>query len=303
MPSNSNALYSQQYATAVELAAQQTMPRIASTFMPESITGSGATVVNLIDVGEAEERTELYTPIIPSDVDHRRPWVYPRHFDKAVLFDNIEAMQTNANPTSTYVQGIVNAINRKCDDEAILRFFADRQISTGTNAATGTTTDSFSSSRQISVDIGGNASSLNVEKLQAILEAMRGVEVGVEEDEIINIAITPKQEHQLMNEIEVISSDFTVKRIMDAGTMIGSGYMRFNWILSNRLLLDGNGYTRIPVWTKRGMCFGTWNGGVMNGTKVSQREDLRGQPWQCYGQGDFGAVRRDEKRVWEIKAA
>ena len=33
------------------------------------------------------------------------------------------------------------------------------------------------------------------------------------------------------------------------------------------------------------------------------RDDLRGQPWQAYGQGHYGAVRRDEKRVWEIKAS
>jgi hypothetical protein len=79
--------------------------------------------------------------------------------------------------------------------------------------------------------------------------------------------------------------------------------MKINWLLSNRLLLDGNGYTRVPAFTQRGMCFATWNGGMAQGTRVSQREDLRGQPWQAYGQGHFGAVRRDEKRVWEIKCA
>jgi hypothetical protein len=83
MPSNSSVLYSQQYSSAVELLAQQLRPRIATLFTPESVTGQSATVVNLIDVGEAEERGELYTPIIPADVVHTRPWVFPRNFDKA----------------------------------------------------------------------------------------------------------------------------------------------------------------------------------------------------------------------------
>lgn len=298
MPANSNVLYSQQYSSAVELLAQQLRPRIATLFTQLPVTGQSATVVNLIDVGEAEERGELYTPIVPADVNHTRPWVFPRNFDKAVLFDTIEQMQMNASPTSQYVEGIVSAINRKNDDEAVRAFFDNRMI-----GQAGTTVDAFAAARQISVDVGGTASSLNVEKIQALLESMRAAEVGVDTDETINIVITPKQEHALMNEIEVISADFTTKRIMDAGTMVGSGYMKINWVLSNRLLFDGNGYTRIPAFTQRGMAFGTWNGGMAQGTKVSQRDDLRGQPWQAYGQGHFGAVRRDEKRVWEIKAA
>jgi hypothetical protein len=35
-------------------------------------------------------------------------------------------MQMNASPTSQYVQGIVSAINRKNDDEAIRAFFDNR---------------------------------------------------------------------------------------------------------------------------------------------------------------------------------
>src|SRR6185369_6027620 len=126
-------------------------------------------------------------------------------------------------------------------------------------------------------------------------------EVGLEESEMINIGITPKQERAMMNEIEVTSSDFTTKRMLDAGTIAGSNYMGFNWVVSNRLLVDANGYRQVPVWTKRGMAFGTWAGGIT--TKVSQRDDLKGQPWQAYGQGHYGSVRGDEKRVWRILCA
>lgn len=297
MPANFNVLYSQQYSAVVELVAQQTRPRIVSSFTPESITGQQATVVNLVDVGEAEIRTELYTPIAPGDVVHTRPWIFPINCDKAVFFDTIEAMQSNVSPQSSYVQGIVTAINRKMEDEGIAAMWRSRMV-----GQQGTTPEAFEAitSRTISVDIGGTGSNLNVEKLQAVLEAMRGQEVGLEDGEQINIAISPKQERSMMNEIEAISSDFTSKRLMDAGTMAGSGYMGFNWIVSNRLLLDGSGNRQIPVWTARGMSFGTWGGGMS--TKVSQREDLRGHPWQAYGQGHYGSVRRDEKRVWRILA-
>ena len=296
MPANSNVLYSQQYTSACELVAQQMRPRFTGLFMPMTATGQSAVVAQFIDVGEAEDRTELYTPIAADDAVHTRPWVYPLNCDKAILFDSIEQMQMEANPTSQYVQGIVAAINRKMDSEALRAFFANRNV--GQN---GGTSEALSSSRQIGVDTGGTASGLNVEKIQALLESMRSTEIGIDDGEQINIAISPKQERNLMNEIEVISSDFTMKRIMDAGTMAGSGYMGINWVLVNKFLTDGSGYERIPAWTQRGMSFCTWNGGMS--TKVSQRDDLRGQPWQAYGQGHYGAVRRDEKRVWEIKAS
>jgi len=296
MPDNSAAFYSQQYASAVELVSQQMRPRIASTFTPNTAVGKAATVVNLIDAFEADERTGLYEPIVAANPTHKRPWAYPRHFDKPILFDDIEAMQMNANPQSEYVQGIVAALNRKMDDEAIRAFFAARNLETNGG---GIASDSFAASFQVGVGVGGALSGLNVEKIQAALEILRSQEVLIDEGEQVHCVISPKQERNLMNEIEVTSTDFTSKRIIDSGTMQGSNYMGINWILSNRLQTDSNSYRRVPFYTSRGMSFTTWNGGIK--TKVSQREDLRGLPWQAYGEGHFGAVRRDALRVVEIK--
>lgn len=296
MAAGSNVFYSQQYATAVELLAQQRTPRIASTFTPMTAVGKSATVVNQIDAFEADERTGIYEPIVFGEPVHNRPWVFPRHFDKALPFDSIEQMQSNANPTSSYVEGIVAAINRKMDDEAIRAFFAARLM--GEN---GSTSDSFAAAFQVGVSIGGTTSGMNLEKIQAALEIARSQEVGLDDDEMFHCVISPKQERNLMNEIEITSSDFTAKRIIDSGTMAGSGFMKINWIISNRLLTDGSSYRRVPFYTSKGMSFCSWDGGMK--TKVSQRDDLRGQPWQVYGEGHFGSVRRDAKRVIEIKCS
>ena len=161
MAVGSNAFYSQQYASAVELLAQQMQPKVASLFTPGTGEGKSATVVNQIDAFEAEERTALYDTVVFGEPAHTRPWVYPRHFDKAIPFDSIEQMQMNANPQSEYVQGVVAAINRKMDDEAIRAFFADRLL--GESAGT---TDSFAAGFQVGVSVGGTTSGLNVEKLQ-----------------------------------------------------------------------------------------------------------------------------------------
>ena len=89
--------------------------------------------------------------------------------------------------------------------------------------------------------------------------------------------------------------------LIDRGTIAGSNYMGINWVISNRLLTDANSYRRVPLFTSAGMSFCSWDGDMK--TAVSQREDLRGRPWQVYGEGHFGSVRRDAKKVVEIKCS
>lgn len=294
MSANSPAFYSVQYASAVELLAQQMAPRLASLARQMTAEGKSATVVNQIDAIEADERTTRYDDIVPGDPTQTRPWVFPRHFDKAVFFDTLDQVRMNANPQSEYVSALVASINRKMDDEVIRAFYAARLL--GEN---GTTSESFSASMQVGTNVGGTASGLNVEKLQAALEIFRGLEVGLDMPEQINVAIAPKQERNLMNEIEVTSSDFTAKKVLDNGTLMGSNYMGLNWIISNRLPVDGSSLRRVAMWTARGMAFCTWGGGRR--TNVTQRTDKRGLPWQAYTEGHFGAVRADADRVIEIK--
>lgn len=51
------------------------------------------------------------------------------------------------------------------------------------------------------------------------------------------------------------------------------------------------------MWAGSGMHFGTWQDVQ---TKITQRTDLRGQPWQVYVSAFFGAVRLQEKKVFQI---
>ncbi|QAZ38437.1 hypothetical protein C1M51_02815 [Methylibium sp. Pch-M] len=292
MSANSPAFYSVQYASAVELLAQQLQPKVASLFTPMTGEGKSATVVNQIGSVEADERTTRYDDITPGDPLHTRPWVYPRHFDKAVFFDTLDQMQMNANPQSEYVQAIVAAIHRKMDDEAIRAFFAARNV-----GETGGSSENFNanSNRQVGVSVGGTTSGLNVEKLQTAIRIFEEAEVDPEVEQIY-CAISPKQKVNLMNEIEITSGDFFKAEVMRTRNV--NGFLSINFVVSNRLPVDGSGYRRVPFWTRKGMTFCSWGGGMK--TDVSQRKDKRGMPWQAYAEGHFGAVRRDSDRVLEI---
>lgn len=293
MSQNSPAFYSQQYATAVEMLLQQRAAKIAPTFSPMSAVGKSATVVNQVGAVEADERTTRYDDIVPGDPAMTRPWVFPRSFDKAVFFDTIDQMRMEANPQSEFVATLVSAIQRKMDDEAIRAFFADRLI--GEN---GTTTDTFPAAQQVGVNIGGTGSGINVEKLQNGIQILEEAEVDLDVEQLYCV-ISPKQKRNLMNEIEVTSGDFFKGQVMT--TRNPSGFLSINFIVSNRLLVNGSSQQRVPLYVKSGMSFCTWDGGLK--TDVSQRKDKRGLPWQAYAQGNFGAVRKENGRVVELVCA
>lgn len=293
MSANSPAFYSQQYSSAVELLSQQMTAKVAPLFMSMTATGKAATVVDQIDAIEADERTTRYDDIVPGDPAQTRPWVFPRSFDKAVFLDTIDKLRMNANPQSEYVQAVVAAINRKQDDEAIRALYADRLL--GEN---GTTTESFLAAMQVGVSIGGTTSGLNVEKLQNAIQIIEEQDVDLDMEQLFCV-ISPKQKRNLMNEIEVTSGDFFKGQVMSTRNV--SGFLSINFVVSNRLPIDGSSYRRVPIFTKKAMAFCSWDGGLK--TDVTQRKDKRGLPWQVYAEGHFGAVRRDNDRLVEIKCA
>jgi hypothetical protein len=78
----------------------------------------------------------------------------------------------------------------------------------------------------------------------------------------------------------------------------------FNFIHSERPSLtttatdDAAGQSKaIPMWVKSGMYLGIWNDIKTN---ISQRNDLRGEPWQAYTKMSANATRLEEKKVVKI---
>lgn len=291
MSANSPTFYSIQYASAVSLLSQQLVSKIAPLFTQMTAEGKSATQVDQVGSTEANERNTRYAPITPANIALTKPWIYPRFFDAAEMFDTIDKLKMNANPTSEYVRALVAAMNRKMDVIANEAFWADRKL-----GEDGASTESFSASQQIGTNVGGTASGMNVEKLQAGLELLKTNEIDMDAEQVYCV-IGPKQERNLMNEIEVISSDYTKGMVMESGRI--KRFLGVEFVLSNRLTADGSSLRRCPLFVRSGMTFCTWGGGVK--TSVDQRKDLAGHPWQAYVEANFGAARREPSKVVEIK--
>lgn len=288
-------LRTKQYNKTLELVAQQTRSKLIDKVMTGSHTGTSVSVVDELESFEMDPVTAVGAPIIHSAQEYTRRWVRPISFYKAFLRDTFVQLESEIDPQSKLMAGSIAAINRAQDDRILAAFFGDAL--TGPDGATTTTWASEGSSSVVPVNEGGGGSNvgLNVAKLKAALEIIMGNDVDIEEEQIY-IGYNAKAHGDLLAEAQIISLDYNEKPVLKDGRIMS--FLGMNFVHTQRVITDSNGYYRLPVWTKKAMHFGTWK--APRGD-ISQRKDIQGLPWQVYLDGSFNATRVDAKRLVELK--
>jgi len=252
-------------------------------------------VCDKLDEFEMDPVTAVGAPIIHSAQNYERRWVRPVNFYKAFLRDTFTQLESEIDPQAKLMAASIAAINRAQDDRIIAAFFGD--AITGADGTTTTTWASEGSSSVVPVNEGGGGSpvGLNVAKLKAALEILMSNDVDIESEQIY-IGYNSKAHSHLLAEAQIISLDYNEKPVLKDGRIMS--FLGMNFVHTQRVTRDSDGYYRLPVWTKKAMHFGTWK--APRGD-ISQRKDIQGLPWQVYLDGSFNATRVDAERLVEIK--
>lgn len=283
----------QQYTTNVQLLSQQKMSRLREAVTTGKYVGKQGVPVDQFAPTVANLRTTRYPQLTPADIQSDRRWVFPRDYDWNDLIDSIDKLRLLIDPQSSYVQSGTAALNRAMDDEIVAAFFG-----TAKTGVDGTVNTVFLTANQVSASEGASAATgMNVEKLKAGVQLLLGNEAWMPESgNPIYCAINSKQNRNLMDEIQIINSDYNGdKMVQNQGFVQSWGVIKF--IHSERLPVNGSAQTRCPMWVKEGMHLGMWQDITAD---VSQRKDLAGLPHQVYLNGTFGATRLEEKKIVEI---
>jgi hypothetical protein len=286
----------QQYTTNVQLLSQQRMSRMRASVTTDTYVGKQGVPVDQFAPTVAQKRTTRYPALTPVDTQTDRRWVFPSDYDWNDLIDGIDKLRMLIDPQSSYVQNGTSAMNRAMDDEIILAFFG-----TAKTGVDGTVNTSFLAANQVSASEGASgATGMNVEKLKAGIQLLLANEAwDPSSGERINCVITAKQNRNLMDEVQVINSDYNgEKAVVNDGFVMQWGKVDF--IHSERLPLNGSSQTRCPFYVKAGMHLGLWQD---ISSDVSQRKDLAGLPYQVYLFGTFGGTRLEEKKIVELPCA
>lgn len=290
MSFNVTTHFVQQYTTNIQLLLQQKGSKLREAVMTGSYVGKAAKAVEQIGAVNPVKNQSRHsdTPLISTPADAR--WVFPSDYDWADLIDDQDKLRMLIDPTSSYVQNGVYALGRAQDQEILDAFFGTAK--TGENGSTST---AFPSTQQVAVGTGSSAATgLNIAKLRAAKKILMANNVDIENDPLY-VAITAADHDALLNEAQVISMDYNAKPVLVDGRV--TEFMGFQFIHTELIGVDGDGYKRIPVWAKSGMHLGMWNDIK---TSVDRRADKRNS-YQVYVTGTYGATRLEEKKIVEIK--
>lgn len=292
--------YVQQYNQNIVMLAQQKMSRLRKAVGTGSHVGASASPVDQLGLVEMQDVVSRFAPMGRVDAPESRRWVAPLDADLPQLIDSFDKLKLLTDPASQYVQGAVAAANRKFDDRIGAAFFASAQT-----GVTGSSSTAFSAGQVVGVNTGGTASNLNVAKLEAGRAILLANEALGDNDngEQIYVAITATEHQSLLNEIQVISTDYNREVVFDETGIIRK-WRGFNFIRSQRPWItttatdDQAGSSKaIPMWVPSGMYLGVWN---EIETAIDVRQDLQGRPWQAYTKMSANATRLEETKVVKI---
>lgn len=286
----------QQYTTNVQLLSQQLTSRLMNSVTHGAYVGKQGVPVDQFKPTVATKRTTRYPVLTPVEEQTDRRWVFPSDYDWNDLIDQIDKLRMLIDPQSSYVRNGTAAMNRAKDDEIIAAFFGVAK--TGVDGSVST---AFPSGQILSPSEGASsATGMNVEKLKAGIQLLLQNEAwDPSSGDRISCPITAKQNRNLMDEVQVINSDYNgEKAVVNDGFVMQWGKVDF--IHTERLPVNGSAQTMVPFYVKDGMHLGLWQD---ISADVSQRKDLAGLPWQVYLYGTFGGTRIEEAKVVQIPCA
>jgi len=284
----------QQYSTNIAMLLQQKGSKLRGAVTTGSHVGKQASPVDQIGKIEMQPVSSRFAQMGRVDAPTDRRWVFPSDFDLPQLIDDFDKLRLITDPSSAYVQNAVMAAGRQFDKLICAAFFG-----TAKTGETGSTSTSFTAGNEVDVAVGGSNSRLNVAKIKAVKELMMSKHIDFDTEEAY-IGITAADHASLLNEIQIISSDFNGGApVLQQGKI--TSFLGFNFAHCELIetALAGTNEVTLPVWVKSGMYLGLWND-IQN--SVSTRNDLQGEPWQLYTRMTAGATRLEEDRVFAIES-
>lgn len=295
-------LFTTQFSTLLELKLQQMGSKMRGRLDEKGYVGKMASPVQQLNATAAKAPVGRFANLQPDDNAFTRRWVFPTEREKAQLIDTFDELQTIVDPKSQYVQNAAMAFGRAIDDIIFQAALGTAQ--TGQDAASLSTetfntalTTASSPGFQIGVQFGSNVNTgMTIQKLIELRRNLRHYHVDIETDPV-TVVIGSQQEADLLNLVQVVSTEFNDKPVLVDGHI--TRFLGFDIVVSERLAYTSTVRNCI-AFAKSGMHLGVWKD-IMN--RITIRHDLSSQPFQVYTQMMVGATRTQPGKVYQITCA
>lgn len=298
MSENLFKLYVTQFSTLLNVKLQQRQSKLRGRCMEGFHIGKQASPVQYIGAIQMKTPVGRYAPLDRQDVDFTRRWVFPVDKEAVQLIDTFDKLKLLQDPTSQYADVAAAAVAREWDDRLIGAAFSTAQIGADAGGLSGEVFNA-AGTFQIASTFGSSAASgLTVAKMIEAKRIFRKAQVDVDMEPMTWIT-NSQGESDLLNQVQVVSTDFSGK---DRPTLVDgkvTRFMGFDIIFSERLTSSSNVRQNI-VWVKTGIYLGIWKD-VQN--DITQRKDLSSLPYQLWTGMSSGATRLEPGRLLQALCA
>lgn len=284
-------IFHQKFATNIEAAIQQTSSVLDSTVTPFNFDAKSKSILvgTTIDWADATDGRMAQTNIGEYNATQR--WVVTEkvmvpvapaldEWDESLL-DEITS------PGSDIINAITYGYNRIKEKKIVSCI--ESAVSIGANAPT--STEAFPTANIIAHSDAG----MTFAKVAKIVRLAR--EQDVNPAELTWVISAKDEEHLISNVNEVRSKDYTTVAPIEGGSVVGSRWMGFNWIISNQLTTDTSAHTvNTLVYSKQAIRF---NFGSRK-SAIESRPDRNGAI-QFRSSARMGGARAQDKGVFIVK--
>jgi hypothetical protein len=292
-----------QFSDKFQLLSQQYGSRLQGLVSQGQYQGKQASPVNQVAPTAAVPVTDRFTPIDRQDANFDRRWVFPLPYEHAQLVDKFDELQLLGDPKPSLVMNAANAMGRAKDDVILGGFFATAKTGelAGSSVAWNNTLTT-AGGQNVSVQQGAaGATNLTVAKLREVVKTFLQNNVDIDREQITG-ALNAKAHDALLGEMQITSMDYQTKPVLEEGRI--RRFMGINFVLTEEVTnictgTDDQSGTSvgIPFWVSSGMHLGVW---IDTNTNITQRTDLKLQPWQIYMDMMVGATRIEEKKIVRV---
>ncbi len=253
------------YSDNVMMVAQQLRnPLRMATTVITGITGEAHAVADLVGAKDY---------IVGEDYSHRNPdnksprrrrlIMRPPVIEDGEYIETAQKFDMAMDPTAPLMRNSIATCERGVFDTILgVEKQSNGKFAPGTSGIFGKAAEGKRGETIVSLPaanyIPANASGLTLDKLRAVILALNTDEFGLEDDDPLHAAITPKQKDDLLAIAQATNQSLNPFMVEQLRSGKPTELMGITWHVTNRLPVDSSGNRLVPVWSKKNIVTGFW---------------------------------------------
>lgn len=290
-----------EFSDRVELLLQERGSKLRDTVTVETRSGAKElSPVNQVGAISGSTPAGRFAPLNRVDAPTARRWVRPTDREIAQLLDKFDMLRYSQDFKGPFAQDAALDIGRFMDDLII-------EAATGTSLVgelASSSTEAFDTANfRIPANFGASGDvGLTVAKLIELQRRFMAAHVDLDM-ETPTLVISPRQHSDLLNQVEVVSTEFSNKPRLEDGKV--KEFMGFRIIVKTQkadlstdaLPLINTDERRCLAYVRSGVNLTIWKDIQ---TRIDERKDLSSIPWQIYTCATAGSTRLEQGKVIEV---